>query len=57
MAILFSRSSNYDRLESGFGRSRVGEVRVEEDRCGPRRSGVAIWADGAYFFVVGEWEQ
>ncbi|KIJ91501.1 hypothetical protein K443DRAFT_14338 [Laccaria amethystina LaAM-08-1] len=51
MAMLSSRSGNYDRLEGGIGRSRVGEVRVEEDRCGPRWSGVAIWADGAYFFA------
>ncbi|KIJ91626.1 hypothetical protein K443DRAFT_14225 [Laccaria amethystina LaAM-08-1] len=47
MAILSSRSGNYDRLEGGFGRSRVGEVRVEEVPCGPRWSGVAIWAEGA----------
>jgi hypothetical protein len=30
---------------------------VEEVRGGRRWSGVAIWAEGAYVFAVGEWER
>ena len=62
LAILSPRSSNYERIKGAMGRGELMRRRGSRGRSSPWvlrawLGDVALWADGAYILVSGEWER